>query len=184
MILINIPSLTNPFYSDIVQGIKSSASNNGFEFLLYSGNITEENINKFIDILTSSGCSGIITLNLIPIALLRIITEYVPVVQCCEYIESPYASSVGINDFAAVQCAMDYFLSIGRKKISLINGPLSFRYSLNRRDAYISIMKNADIVFPPQWIIQLPDLNPDMAFSSVVKLLSSDNPPDCFFCRF
>lgn len=181
MILINIPSLSNPFYSDIVQGIKSSAANNGFDFLLYSGSITEQNINKFLDILTSTGCSGIITLNLLPISLLRIITEYVPVVQCCEYIENPYASSVGINDFTAVQCAMDYFLSIGRKKISLINGPLSFRYSQNRRDAYISIMESAGIAFPPQWIIQLPDLNPDMAFSSVVKLLSADNPPDCFF---
>ena len=42
-------------------------------------------------------------------------------------------------------------------------------------------MASANIDYPSNWIIQLPELNHDLAFTSIVQVLSSPNPPDCFF---
>lgn len=67
------------------------------------------------------------------------------------------------------------------KKISIINGPIEFNYARIRLAAYKSIMASANIDYPSNWIIQLPELNHDLAFTSIVQVLSSPNPPDCFF---
>lgn len=181
VILISIPAISNPFYSDIIKGIQSSATNNDYEFLLYSSEITEHNLEDFLCFADSINVHGFITLTYMSEPLLEAISRHFPIVQCCEFIDSRFASSVGIDDYASVQQAMDYFLSMGRKKIALINGPLTFRYSQNRLDAYINNMKSNHLDYPDNWVIQLPDLNPDMAFSSVVKLLSAPDAPDCFF---
>lgn len=181
LILVCIPGISNPFYSEIIDGIESSTLNNDFEFLLYSETICESRIDNFLSLIDSLEVSGIITLSLTSTSLLQRISEHVPVVQCCEFTESPYASSVGINDFTATQSAMDYLMAMGRTKIGFINGPLNFRYSQNRLAAYTSIMKAANLEVPAHWIIQLPDLNHDMVFSSIVKLLSMPDAPDCFF---
>lgn len=181
LILVNIPSMSNPFYSDIIKGIHSSMTNNDFEFLLYADDIKESNVANFLSFVSSLDICGLIIMNLLPDSLLKTLSEYVPIVQCSECTESPYASSVGINDYSAAQCAIDYFLSMGRKRIGFINGPLNYKYAQNRLSAFSSIMKDSQIEIPSNWIIQLPDLNPDMAFSSVIKLLSLPDAPDCFF---
>lgn len=181
LILVNIPAISNPFYSEIIKGIQSSALNNQFEFLLYAGMIRENAMDDFLNLAHAVHAHGLITLNYIPDYLLEKITNHMPVVQCCEYTENNFASSVGIDDYAATQNGMEYFLSTGKTKIGFINGPLTYRFSQNRRKAYYAIMESAGIEVPDNWVIQLPDLNPDMAFSSVVKLLSTPNAPDCFF---
>jgi LacI family repressor for deo operon, udp, cdd, tsx, nupC, and nupG len=173
--------MSNPFYSQIIKGIESSMSNNNFKFLLYCEKITSFNIDKFIEFIKDLEISGLITLALTDIPLLQRICAHIPVVQCCEFTENPYASSVGINDYTATQYAIEYFLSKGKTRIGMINGPLTYNYASNRLKAFQSITQNAGIEIDPHWIIQLPDLNHDMAFSSVVQLLSSTNTPDCFF---
>lgn len=181
LILISIPSMSNPFYSEIIKGIQSSANNNDFDFLLFTDDIKESTLEHFLSFITYLDIAGLITMNLASENILKSLAEYVPVVQCSEFIESPYASSVGINDYSATQYAMDYFLSMGRNRIGFINGPLNFKYSQNRLAAFKSIAQDAKLDLPSNWIIQLPDLNPDMAFSSIVKLLSLPDAPDCFF---
>ncbi|MDO4321393.1 MAG: LacI family DNA-binding transcriptional regulator [Lachnospiraceae bacterium] len=181
LILVHVTMMSNPFYSEIIKGIESSAKNNNFEFLLYSEEITPATVDSFLELVSALGISGLITLYLSSVSLLQKITEFIPVVQCCECTENPYASSVGINDYAATQCAMDYFLSMGKNRIGFINGPLSYKYSQARLKAFRSIMQTYNIDIPAHWIIQLPDLNYDMAFSSIVKVLSMPDAPDCFF---
>lgn len=183
VILVHITDLSNPFYSEVIRGIEASLTNNGsFNFLIYSKKITPYNLNSFLKLVSDMHVIGMITLVLTNIALIKEISAKIPVVQCGESSESPFASSVGINDFAATQQAIDYFLSIHRTKIGMINGPLTYKYARDRLAAFQSITKAAGINIPPNWIVQLPQLNHDMAFSSVIQLLSTSDAPDCFFC--
>ena len=181
VILVNIPVMSNPFYSKIVDGIQASAAVKGTPVIFSSEEITDHNVEDFISLMQRLNVIGLILLNTISVLSLNKITNHLPVVQCCEYYENPFASYVGINDFISTQMAIDYFLSMGHQKIGFINGPMEFRYSQNRLAAYKSIMQAAGIEVPPHWIIQLPELNHDIAFTSVIQVLSSPNPPDCFF---
>ena len=179
VIMIHITDMSNPFYGKIIRGISDSVISHGYDFILSSLEVTPENIDKFISMIRQLGISGIITADITSSSCLEKISDVVPVVQCCEFSENPYASSVGIDDYTAVQTVLDYFLSKGRTRIGFINGPLSYRYAQNRLRAYRTIMKENNITVKPHWIIQLPGLNHDMAFSSVIKLLSSPDAPDC-----
>lgn len=181
VILVNIPSMSNPFYSKIIHGIQSSAASRNKSVIFSSESISDSNVNNFILLMKQLNVIGLILLNTIPPSSLKEITSHIPVVQCCEYYDNPFASYVGINDYISVQIAIDYFLSMGRKKIGFINGPLEFKYSQNRLAAFKDIMKENQIEVPSNWIVQLPELNHDIAFTSVIQVLSSPNPPDCFF---
>lgn len=181
VILVNIPSMSNPFYSKIIDGIQACASSKGVPVIFSSESGLDAKVDDFILLMKQLNVIGLILLNVISISSLRKITSHLPVVQCCEYYDNPYASYVGINDYISVQMAIDYFLSMGRRKIGFINGPLEFRYSQNRLAAYKAIMEAASLEISPGWIIQLPELNPDIAFTSAIQVLSSPNPPDCFF---
>lgn len=181
LIIMNIPDMSNPFYSKIIDGVLSSANMRSISVIFTSFKFCHDNADKFLHMIQRLKATGVITLNNIPMPALKLITAHVPVVQCCEYYDNPYASYVGINDFASAELAINYFLSIGRKKISIINGPIEFNYARIRLAAYKSIMASANIDYPSNWIIQLPELNHDLAFTSIVQVLSSPNPPDCFF---
>lgn len=181
IILVNIPNMSNPFYSKIIDGIHASAESRFLSVVFSSVEINDLNVDSFIQLMKRLKVIGIIILNNIPPTALMHLTSYVPVVQCCEYYDNPYASYVGINDYTSTEIAINYYHSMGREKIGFINGPMEFKYSQNRLAAYKSIMANLGIDIPSSWIIQLPELNHDIAFTSIVQVLSSPNPPDCFF---
>lgn len=181
LIIMNIPDMSNPFYSKIIDGVLSSTKMLSISVIFTSVKITDENVDSFIQFILRLKAIGVIVLNSFSISALKAITSIVPVVQCCEYYDNPYASYVGINDHTSTETALNYFLSIGKRKISIINGPLEFNYAQRRLAAYKSIMSAANIDYPANWIIQLPELNHDLAFTSIMQVLSSPNPPDCFF---
>lgn len=183
IILIHITDISNPFYAEMIRGFDSSLTNSGiFDFLIYSKSITQFNITQFLTMAEALHVVGMITVNLTNNALLQKISEKFPVVQCGEFTDNPFASSVGINDYTATQQAIEYFLSMHRTKIAMVNGPLSYRYARDRLNAFKSITNSAGLNISPNWIIQLPELNHDMAFSSVVQLLNAADIPNCFFC--
>ena len=181
IIIVNLPNMSNPFYSEIIDGIRASADMHSISVVFSSIDINDYNVKSFVQLTERLKAIGVIVLNNVSPKALKTMTAHIPVVQCCEYYDNPYASYVGINDYTSTEIAINYFLAMGRHKISFINGPMEFRYSQNRLAAYKSIMSSAKIDFPASWIIQLPELNHNLAFTSVVQVLSSPNPPDCFF---
>ncbi len=181
VVLVSVPLITNPFYNQIINGIQAAAQNYDFECLLYPCNIAANNIESLLDFIKHLRVAGIITANLMPKEVLDKLASEIPVVQCCESDNHPLVSSVSINDFTSSLSAMDYILSTGKRRIGLINGPLSYKYARQRRKAYLTAMDTARLKVMPHWIIQLPDINCDMAYSSVVKLLSRPDAPNAFF---
>jgi LacI family repressor for deo operon, udp, cdd, tsx, nupC, and nupG len=181
LIIINVPSISNPFYSKIVKGVQAAAVRYHCDTLISQGSIDESNVNTFIAMLQRVNAKGLIALNYLSASVTKTISSSIPVVKCCEYEENDIVSSVGIDDLLSTKSVMDYILSTGRSRIAFINGPLEYKYARQRRQGYFNAMNEAGININPNWVIQLPDISADMAFSSVAKLLSLPNPPDAFF---
>ncbi len=51
LIIFNIPSLDNPFYSLIIQGAKAAARRNGYNMLVNEDSIDEKSYDTFTDLL-------------------------------------------------------------------------------------------------------------------------------------
>ncbi|WP_343247510.1 LacI family DNA-binding transcriptional regulator [Diplocloster hominis] len=181
LLIINIPSLSNPFYNEIVKGAKAAAELHDYDLLLNQGHINEGNLSSIMHMLSRVNAKGIITLNHLTAEVVQTLSASFPLVQCCEFEEYSPVSTVGIDDLLSSKNAMDYILSTGHRKIALVNGPIEYKYARHRREGYLKALENAGIEVNPDWIIQLPEINADMAFSSVAKLLTMPNPPDAFF---
>lgn len=182
LLLINVPQISNPFYSEIIRGIEASASNHEHRMLISQEPLgTDEEIRSFVSFAKHLHTSGIILCS--PLSRpeqYHYVGETIPVVQCCEYLSEDY-SYVSINDFKAAFSAMEHIYSQGRRKIAFINGPLIYKYSKERQRGYDTFVQQAGLNAYPGWRVCLAEINYDMAYASACQMLTSSNPPDAIF---
>jgi LacI family repressor for deo operon, udp, cdd, tsx, nupC, and nupG len=182
IIIFNIPSLENPFYSQIAEGAKIAAHRNGYQFLISEEHINENTIANIMNLIETVAAAGIITTNHVPASLLARLSDTLPLVQCCEYVTDLKIPYVSIDDIAATRTTMEYLFSLGRRHIAFINGPIRYKYARHRLQGYVHFLEKAGLAQEPGFIIQLPDVNFDLAVSAVMQLLSANVKPDAFFC--
>lgn len=182
LIVLNIPGIENVFYQEVIKGARISAKAHGCHLLIHESPLDRGSIPHFFSLLKRVRAAGVILLNRVSEEQLRQIRSIAPLVQCCEYNEEaagyPYVS---IDDFTAAETATGYLCNCGCNKIALINGPLSFKYAVKRQEGYLSALKKADISVPQNWIIQLPEINYQMAYAAICRLLNDEHRPNAFF---
>lgn len=180
-IILNIPDIENNYYQKIISGATVSAKAHNCNVLVYESSLRSKRLYDFIDMLQNVQASGVITLNHLTVEALHKINNTVPVVQCSEYNPEANIPYVTINNYQSARYATEYLISTGRNKIAFLNGPLNFRYALERRRGFVSAMENAGLSVPNNWIVQLPKINFDMAYASACQLLDADVIPNAFF---
>lgn len=182
VIMINIPSVSNPFYNDIIKGIQEAALRHSYYTLVNVQHINSFTEANFYDLLTSIHPCGVIILNALEQKHFDFLYKTIPFVQCCEYLENQnLVSYTSIDDMQAAKKVVDYILSTGRKKIGFLSGPARYKYARHRKAGYIQTLKNAGIPINESWIIQLSDLDFSMAVSSTYQLMSQEDHPDAIF---
>lgn len=181
LLLLNLPSFDNPFYSEIVSGAKTSAERHGYHLLINSSHINSSTLPSLLKLLTLTKAAGLITLNHIPPDILLKLNSALPLVQCCEYDQNLDLSYISIEDLNASRQMVEYLISIGRKRIAFICGPARYKYARHRLQGYKAALAAAGIPADPSLIVQLPEIRYDLAISSAMQMLNSSNPPDSFF---
>lgn len=66
---------------------------------------------------------------------------------------------------------MEHILSSGRKKIAMLCSPLRYRYARQRKAAFLASLKNAGIEVRPEWIVQVADIDFNMALTAAARAL-------------
>ncbi len=102
-------------------------------------------------------------------------------VQCCECIQDMDIPFITIDDVATTHMAMEHIIALGRKNIAFINGPIRYKYAQDRLKGYLQSLEYAGIKKDQDMIIQLSEVNFDMAVSAAIQLLNSPKRPDAFF---
>ncbi|MDR2659640.1 MAG: LacI family DNA-binding transcriptional regulator [Spirochaetaceae bacterium] len=184
-VIFNIPTMANPFYSQIIFGAKSAAVRHGYRLLINEEHINGNTIDSIINLVQSVNAAGLILTNFAETAYLKKLSSVIPLVQCCEYDATLNIPYVSIDDIAAAHTVMDYLFSLGRRRIAFINGPIRYKYARHRLQGYTEALEEAGIGMKADLIIQLPEINYDMAVSAVTQLLNThqaDDAPDAIFC--
>jgi len=177
--LLCIPTIHNPFYSDIVEGATSAAANHGHHLLVDTLSITTINIDAFLFMLKSYQIDGIILMLALPDAILTKLYQNIPLVQCSEYNEAfSDISYVSIDDTSAEYKATEYALSTGHQKIAFITSILGNHYANRRYMGLQRALNNASIHLRPDWVIQLQKIDFSLAYNAALKLLSNPDHPD------
>lgn len=178
LIIMEVPSVVNRFYTDIIRGVTEKASCCNYSILLHESASTSP-VDELIDIVKRTNAAGIISaLNL---ENEKRITSLVPIVQCCEKSSKGSVPYVSIDDIQATIRATELLLSHGNNRIAFINGPLSYRYAIDRLKGFEIALERANKKIIPQLVTSLSDISYDIAYSAAHTLFSKDKKPDAVF---
>lgn len=181
LIVMNIPGIENVFYQEVIRGARVSAKAHGCHLIIHESHLNKGNMVDFCNLLHRVNAAGVILLNRLSVENLELIRNIAPLVQCCEYNEDAEYPYVSIDDVRAAEAATEYLLANGGHKTAMINGPLSFKYARKRQEGFINALTKAQITIPRQWIVQIPEVNYDMAYAAVCRLLNAETHPNAFF---
>lgn len=182
LVIVNVPQISNPFYSEVLRGISESAANHSVRILINQDPlVTEADVSSFLAFCKSLHVSGLILCSsLSDPDQYKKLGATIPLVQCCEYNSDDF-SYVSVDDYIAAHSAMEHIYSQGRKKIAFVNGPLPFKYAKERQRGYLTFMDDMHLEHLSSWCINLPEISYDIAFASICQLLASSSRPDAIF---
>ena len=128
VIMVVLPSVGDPFFTSVMRGIRSVASEHGYSLLINEtqfNTMTEDEIGAMV---VSRMADGIVLLASMSPFGTRILSSRsqraLPIVIACETVSPELTSFPGvhIDNVSAARDATDYLLSFGHRKIAFISG--------------------------------------------------------------
>lgn len=182
LILFTLPFDFNSFFNEIVRGAKASSVLHGYQLLVLQEHINANTFPAFEKLIRDLKVSGLIVLNHLENELLNKLYAIMPIVQCCDYDRnSRLVSSVSLDDVKSAKLVMDYFATLGRKRVAFMSGSLKYKDNLYRKEGYLRGLSEMGVEPNDSWIVHLPEINYNMALSTATQILSQPNHPDAFF---
>lgn len=181
MLLVLVPSISNPFYSKIVQGIEDVARRNHYNILLCTTDSDVERENIYLDLLRNRMADGVISMDpAVDVANIKQLGSAYPVIQCCEYSETDETPYVSIDNQTAAYKAVKHLLMMGHKRVAIINSDERFLYARHRQEGYLRALQEFAIPVVDDFIIHT-DLHFESGHRAMKTLLSLPNRPTAVF---
>ena len=181
LIIFNVPTLLNQFYSPIIESAKKVIEGRSYMMLINEDSLADDT--SFLQLLSSTKAAGVIIANAMTKEGLDAIRHRVPVVTCCEAVPEADVPFVTIDDENAAYNAVRYIESLGHKRIAMINGPSSFKYARNRLKGYRRALQEGGLEYRNEYIAEIgSDMDFEVAGAAVMHMLNYDDRPDAFFC--
>ena len=177
MILVMLPTLSNPFYAKILKGIEKRASEHDYGVLVSVTHHESRIEKKYIKMLQMKQADGVISLfsTLSKEELNELAGKY-PFVQCCEYTDGAHLPYVMIDNKKAAYEATKYFISLGHKRIAMISGSFYESSEHAREQGYKEALINAGLPFDEGYIFK-SNYKPESAMEICRKLMDMPTPP-------
>ena len=177
MILVMLPTLSNPFYAKILKGIEQRASELGYGVLVSVTHHELKTEKKYLKILEMKQVDGVISLfsTLSAEELNNLVMKY-PFVQCCEYTEGAQLPYVMIDNKKAAYAATKYFISHGHKRIGMISGSFYESSERAREQGYKDAIVDAGLTFDSKYIFK-SNYKPEGGMEMCHELLNLSEPP-------
>ncbi|MDX3924395.1 MAG: LacI family DNA-binding transcriptional regulator [Shinella sp.] len=176
-----VPTLSNPFFAELLSGIEETIDAAGMVVLLANSGESVERQAGVVRRMREHGVDGLI---LTPSAgtaveFLNHIAEWrMPLVQALRHL-SPDADYAGTDYAAGMQQAVDYLASLGhRRVVFLAGGPVHAAYR-ERVEGFRRAMLSHG--FDPENIIDLPFKLAEVA-KAAPRIFEQGNPPTAAIC--
>jgi len=184
-VVVLVPNISNPYYSEVIRGMERVAHDYGYSVLLGD---TQNNLARehgYTKMLTTKQADGLITM--CPrtpqlersISHKQFLTE--PVVNACERMPGTPMRTVMIDNVGAAKKATEHLLSLGHSRIAIIAGPPHSPLSAERFAGYELAMNEANLEIEDQ-LYAVGDWSIESGIVAAQQLMSISNPPTAVFC--
>lgn len=179
-----VPDLVTHFFSSVISGIESHASQQGYFIIISSSYESFQKEKECIENLMNSRVEGLI------VSLSYQTREYshfedlvrkgIPMVFFDRICLPELVSSVVADNLEAARKITHHFFDSGYRKIAYIAGPEFLNITRERKAGYLMGLKDLDMEINPGYLVHC-EMNPESATSATQKLLSLADPPDAIF---
>jgi LacI family transcriptional regulator len=123
-----ITTIANPFYTELSQGIETTARSLGYNIILCSTNYDLSNEKQYVDMLRSKGVDGIIfsSAHMDDPNIIELAEEAFPIVLVNRRTYHPVVSEkvdyVGVDNILGGFLAVEHLIKLGHQRIGVIGG--------------------------------------------------------------
>ena len=187
IIMVILPSVGDPFFTDVMRGIARIAGERHYSILIRETGMNTSSLDEFSDIVLSKQADGIILLaSTCPITPMRRRpggARVAPIILGCENVtpELGQLFSVRIDNQAAAADMTRHLIELGHSNIGFITGAPGSELTADRERGYLAAMQQAGLAVQPGWIA-CGMLTLEGARDACRTLLAHRQPPTAIFC--
>lgn len=176
-IVVLVPNITNPFFSQVIQAIEDRAQQRGYAVLLGDTRESTKREQEYVNRVETRLADGVIQLR--PQSM-NYTPGSIPWVTACACRDTP-GPSVRIDDMSAAQTIVDYLISLGHKRIGVITGFKDNPHTLERLEGYKLSLQKAGIEIDNELIAE-GDFTMWSGQNATQKFFQTKNHPTAIFC--
>lgn len=182
LLLVLIPSISNPFYNEIINGIQNTAIANHYNILLCETNSSPERENIYFNMVKNKLADGVISMDpTVNMEKLKELAEKHSIILCSEYDEGGSIPYVSIDNELAAYHAVKHLIKLGNKKIALINSDEKFLYARQRRSGYERALKEFHLPIREDWIYNTTQVDFQAGVQAMRMLMQLKEKPSAVF---
>lgn len=182
LLLVLIHSFSNPYYTEIINGIEDYALENNYNILLCE---TDDNLQRediFLNMVRNKLADGIISMNpTVHIEKMKELAKSHSIILCSDYYEDTSIPYIAIDNKAAAYRAVKHLITIGNEKIGLINFNEDLLYAKQRRIGFEMALNEFQLPIRKEWIHHTNGLTFQDGVEAMRKILRSNNRPTAVF---
>ena len=180
-----VPFAFRYFFMDILIGVGEELKSHGYDLLLYDCETQEDKTMYLKKILGERKINGLLMVSL-PITeeeFKELQIAKIPLVLLDG--EHEHANSIYIDNVMGAYKAVKHLISLGHKRIALINGTVDEQFysptAKKRLKGYKQALRDHDIEYDKE-LVTVGDWHKFGGYEAAEHLLSLHNPPTAFFC--
>ena len=183
-LLVIVPDICDPFFSEIIRGIETTAASHGYLVLI--GDCAHQNQQEktFLDLIITKQIEGMLLLGShLPFnASKEEQRNLPPIVMANEFAPELELPTVHIDNLTAAFNAVSYLLKLGHKRIACIAGPEEMPHCHYRLQGYVQALRRNGIEVDPHYIAR-GDFAFEAGLDALEQLMALPQPPTAIFCH-
>ena len=178
--------IANPFFTEMARGIEDRLAQDDFTLMLCSSDENPEREARYLRLFEEHGVQGVLA---VPShgsidALISLRQRNIDVVLLDHTSPLPDLASVAVDDVGGAALATGHLLDQGHTRLAFLNGPLTLRQCVDRRDGVVQTLLSRGLD-PAEALIEIPleTLNADGGDAAMRAVLAWPGPrPTATFC--
>ncbi len=187
LVMVVLPSIGDPFFTDVMRGIRTVAKAQGYSVLIEETQLNTMTADEIGAMLVSKQTDGIILIaSTSPFGtevLSATSRRRLPIVIGCETVSAELSGfpSVHIDNVAAAMEATSHLVAAGHTKIAMITGQATSLLTKDRELGYRRAMQDAGLAIEDGWVVE-GDMTLHGAIRATGTLLDHGRQPTAVFC--
>ena len=179
----NTNALSEPFVSQLLEGLGQSLAKRGWDLLLVQANSTEEEAETIAKLSTSGKVSGVVISR--PYkqdSRIELLQKYnMPFIVHGRSVEHADYAWYDVDSKGAIIEAVDHLVMLGHSAIGFIGAPTYYHFAQMRLDGYREGLASNGIAYD-EALFEVAELSDDAGERAAKTMLRAAHPPSALIC--